>query len=389
MSDHSPVLKLPYIQAAQAQKHVTHNEALRQLDVLVQLSVLTHTRTTPPADPAPGACHLVGANGAGAWAGHDHAIALWSDGAWLFHPPQPGWRVYSLETGTILVFDAGTWAAPALKPAQLGINASADATNRLAVAGPATLFTHTGAGHRLTLNKAATPHTASLLFQTGWSGRAEMGTAGDDDFAIKVSADGETWTEAFSIAAGSGLASGAAVQDSATDTTAGRLMGVGAFGLGALKPPVISDFTTALLPGFHRYIESRATGAPGQKLAYHGWALVNRLPNGWCMVLAGRYTRRANQARIWMGMRAAATGALAWHEIWHAGSLVGTVAQADGQPAGAVIEQATNANGSYVRFADGTQIATNANAAISVAPAAFAGTVTRLDGDKMWVGRWF
>ncbi len=35
MSDNSPRLDLPDIQAAQAQKHVTHNEALRVLDVLV------------------------------------------------------------------------------------------------------------------------------------------------------------------------------------------------------------------------------------------------------------------------------------------------------------------------------------------------------------------
>lgn len=33
-------LNLPYIAAAQAQKHVTHNEALRALDAIIQLSVL-------------------------------------------------------------------------------------------------------------------------------------------------------------------------------------------------------------------------------------------------------------------------------------------------------------------------------------------------------------
>ena len=40
MSDATTNLLLPYILAAQAQKHVTHNEALRLLDGLVQLSVL-------------------------------------------------------------------------------------------------------------------------------------------------------------------------------------------------------------------------------------------------------------------------------------------------------------------------------------------------------------
>ena len=40
MSQTSPVLSLPYIQPAQAQKHVTHNEALRILDAITQLSVI-------------------------------------------------------------------------------------------------------------------------------------------------------------------------------------------------------------------------------------------------------------------------------------------------------------------------------------------------------------
>ncbi len=34
MSENSPLLDLPLIQPAQAQKHVTHNEALERLDVL-------------------------------------------------------------------------------------------------------------------------------------------------------------------------------------------------------------------------------------------------------------------------------------------------------------------------------------------------------------------
>ncbi|MES2335794.1 MAG: hypothetical protein V4551_14090 [Pseudomonadota bacterium] len=40
MSDITTHLLLPYILASQAQKHVTHNEALRLLDAMVQLSVL-------------------------------------------------------------------------------------------------------------------------------------------------------------------------------------------------------------------------------------------------------------------------------------------------------------------------------------------------------------
>jgi len=51
MSDTTTQLVLPYILAAQAQKHVTHNEALRLLDGLVQLSVLDRDLTAPPVSP--------------------------------------------------------------------------------------------------------------------------------------------------------------------------------------------------------------------------------------------------------------------------------------------------------------------------------------------------
>jgi hypothetical protein len=66
MSDVSAVLALPYIQPSQAQKHVTHNEALRTLDVIVQLAVLDRTRTAPPGAAAIGDRHIVAAGATGA-----------------------------------------------------------------------------------------------------------------------------------------------------------------------------------------------------------------------------------------------------------------------------------------------------------------------------------
>ena len=38
--EQSANLQLPYIMPSQAQKHVTHNEAIRSLDAIVQLSVV-------------------------------------------------------------------------------------------------------------------------------------------------------------------------------------------------------------------------------------------------------------------------------------------------------------------------------------------------------------
>ena len=105
------------------------------------------------------------------------------------------------------VFTGGIWAD--LEPdfdnlEGLGVNAVYDGTNRVSVAADATLLNHDGAGHQLKLNKSGASDTASLLFQTGFSGRAEMGLAGTDDFAVKVSADGATWFAPLSVSGADG-----------------------------------------------------------------------------------------------------------------------------------------------------------------------------------------
>ena len=83
MSDTTSNLLLPYILAAQAQKHVTHNEALRLLDGLVQLAVLARDLTAPPASPSEGDRYIVASGSTGDWSGWDLNVALWTDGAWL------------------------------------------------------------------------------------------------------------------------------------------------------------------------------------------------------------------------------------------------------------------------------------------------------------------
>lgn len=200
MSDDTPILSLPMILPAQAQKHVTHNEALRVLDVVVQLAVLDRTRTAPPASPAEGDRHIIGAFATGDWEGKSGQVAAFWGGGWLFVAPNPGWMARVLDEAITVTFADGQWVdavAPTTQTPRLGINATADATNRLAVASEASLFSHAGQGHRVTVNKAAVADTASLVFQSDWQGRAELGLAGSDSFAVKVSANGSQWHEAL------------------------------------------------------------------------------------------------------------------------------------------------------------------------------------------------
>lgn len=197
-------LALPYILASQAQKHVTHNEAIRALDALVQLTVADRDLTTPPGSPAEGDRYIVAAVATDAWSGHDGEIAAWQDAAWMFYAPAAGWIAWVADESALLVFDGAAWATAAATAAlqnvpMIGINATADATSRLALAAAASLFDHAGAGHMQKINKATSGDTASQLYQTDGTGRAEVGLMGDDDFHIKVSADGSVWIESIVI----------------------------------------------------------------------------------------------------------------------------------------------------------------------------------------------
>lgn len=218
--DHTPRLGLPFIMPSQAQKHITHNEAIEALDALVQPTVESRSLATPPVTPLPGEAWIVPAGATGAWSGHVGELAAWQSGAWSFLDPASGWQVYDRSDQTLLVFDAGVWtpiAALGSALPRLGINTAADSTNRLAVSAAATLLTHAGSGHQVKINKSAAADTASLLYQTNWSGRAEMGLAGDDHWRLKVSPDGSTWVNALTVNAATGAATVAATFRPATD----------------------------------------------------------------------------------------------------------------------------------------------------------------------------
>ena len=205
-----PHLALPLLAAAQAQKHVAHNEALAALDALVHLSV-PERRGGPPATPGDGARYLVAEPASGAFANQAGRIALFELGAWRFLVPRPGWRAYVEAENRLVVFDGALWRdlAGLLRELdaveRLGIGTAPDAQNPLSAKLNAALFAARGAGEggtgdlRITVNKEGAARTASYLFQSGYSGRAEFGLVGDDDFRLKVSGDGTAWTDALRV----------------------------------------------------------------------------------------------------------------------------------------------------------------------------------------------
>lgn len=215
MSDATTNLLLPYILAAQAQKHVTHNEALRLLDGLVQLSVRGAARTAPPGSPADGDRYIVAAGGAGDWAGWDMNVALWADGAWLRLPPRTGWRAWVEDEGVLLVYDGtgwiGTTPAALQNLALLGLGTTADAANPFSAKLNATLWTaktvaEGGTGDLFyTMNKEAVGDDLGLTLQTGFVTKALLGLFGSDKFRLAVSADGSIFFDGLSVNNANGI----------------------------------------------------------------------------------------------------------------------------------------------------------------------------------------
>lgn len=242
-SPRSQVLSLPYLRPSQAQKHVTHNDALRLLDILVQLVVSSRTTSTPPSDPPEGRRHVVPEGATGAWSGAAGMLAVFQDGEWRFITPLVGWQAYVKDENIHVTFEAGSWiviAPPSdiQSVTQLGVNTSADATNRLAVSAANTLLTHAGSDHRLKINKAGSGDTASLLFQNAFTGHAEMGLTGAENFSLRVSPDGNSWTTGLIVDRTSGTAAapaGLEVSGALTgDGVVGTVSQVGGLSTGAI-----------------------------------------------------------------------------------------------------------------------------------------------------------
>lgn len=164
-----------------------------------------------------------------------------------------------------------------------------------------------------------------------------------------------------------GLLSGLAVTQSATDTTAGRLLTVGDFGLGATDLPQYpgSDLNASAAGGLFRADDNTAN-----RPANGNWLVIN-LPRTNALgaqIAIARDTPTASVGGSYFRNRTA-SGWQPWVKHLTRVDLVGSVSQSGGVPTGAVIERGSNANGAFVRLADGTQFCWSPTFTQSVATA--------------------
>lgn len=256
--DFSARLDLPYLAAGQMQKHVTLNWALTRLDALLQTAVVSRTTAIQPADASDGDLYILPAEAEGAaWAGRATGTLMrFEGGGWAAVTTPDGMIACVLDEGAVVVRADGAWIALGQRLGEvqgltrLGLDTTADEANPLAAKINAALFTARGEEEggdgdlRLTLNKATAGDVLSLLFQSGYAARAELGLIGDDDLSLKACDDAGTWRSVCRV-----------------DRATGRI----AFDQGAVRRETtlfISDDDYAL-PAWARWVEATCVGGGG------------------------------------------------------------------------------------------------------------------------------
>ncbi|MTH77213.1 DUF2793 domain-containing protein [Paracoccus aestuariivivens] len=115
MSENSTTnLTLPLLLPAQAQKHVTVNDALMRLDGMVDLVLQSVSRTAPPSPVVEGQCWGVPAGAINEWEGQAGKIAIGANGGWVFVAPTFGRRAMIADRGMMAVHDGLVWVPGAI-----------------------------------------------------------------------------------------------------------------------------------------------------------------------------------------------------------------------------------------------------------------------------------
>jgi len=103
---------LPFLQAGQAQKHVTVNESLLRLDALAQIVAASATTIAEPGSPGDGDIYILPAGKTGThWGAMTNlALAYYRDGAWEEITPREGWLAWLKDSGKLVLYAGSAWA---------------------------------------------------------------------------------------------------------------------------------------------------------------------------------------------------------------------------------------------------------------------------------------
>ena len=310
-------LDLPFLQAGQALKNITHNEALQRLDSGLYLSCSDMAANTLPTTPVFGLTVIISKTPDATLLDRIGQIAVFVSDNWIWFIPSAGWSIWDETIETLRVFNGNYWvnAVPEIMSenlTQLGLNTSASPNQRLAVSSDTSLFNHDGGSHRLTLNRANNPDTASLIFQTGFQGEAELGLTGTDGFSLKTSPDGTNFVNKLSTPNNySGIRSPAfgSVRVSIANNTAEFIKTPASGGIVVLTIVHNSDFPRASHSGIFAY----DSGSSPELITL---AATSRVENHGALALDGTISAESN-----IGISAGTGGLYLENKFWNSRDL--------------------------------------------------------------------
>jgi Protein of unknown function (DUF2793) len=126
--------QLPFLAVAQAQKELTHNEALARIDALLHPAVEQQRAAPPsPTNADIGKCWLIAAGATEEWAGKSGQLATWIDGGWRYLIPVDAMRIRLKSNATDLIWSGSGWITAPIIANPIG-GSVVDVESRAAIA---------------------------------------------------------------------------------------------------------------------------------------------------------------------------------------------------------------------------------------------------------------
>ncbi len=180
---------MPLLDAAQAQKHVTINEALVRADVLAARLIQARDLTTPPVTPTDGQAWIVATGATGDWAGHDTEIAAFLNGGWVFLTPWAGAAFWVAAEATQVSWVGGAWVA----------GQTAASPNAALTVGRVVEIDHTLAAGSVSVTGEIIPDKAIVL---GVTGRVITAITGPTGWSLGVNGAPDRYGSGYGLASG-------------------------------------------------------------------------------------------------------------------------------------------------------------------------------------------
>lgn len=116
----TPNFNMPLLFAAQAQKEITHNEAIVLIDALLTGGVQGVANDPASLAPADGQAWIIGSSPVGTWSECAGQVAVFTPGGWRHVPAAEGMRLYDRAATAIRMYSGTVWSDPVAVAAPAG-----------------------------------------------------------------------------------------------------------------------------------------------------------------------------------------------------------------------------------------------------------------------------